>query len=148
MNGSVGPNGEGAYGTYNAGTALPAPAQRYEYFLVHPSGFASSYTPTFNASYSSAWSNNWPGDGQASSVNGYGYNYTQGSSELPMMYNFWIDQQPDVTSPLPHTDVNYPPMILQRPPSQATRTRRRLLWEIRFGTKRMETRLSRSLNSV
>ena len=43
-------------------------------------------------------------------MNGYRYNYTSGSSELPMMYNIWVDQQ-TTFSTLPHTDSNYPPMV-------------------------------------
>ena len=67
--------------------------------------FSSGYAPTYNATYASDWNPDWNGPGT------YQYNYTQGTSQLPWQYNFWMDEQPNVTSTIPHTNVNYPPLI-------------------------------------
>lgn len=114
-------NGEGMYGAQNNATTpagkyyndvsgkLPAPADGQQFFSVLSPQFSTDYTPTRKAAYSDNWTNVW--NGQGSSVNGYRYKYTPGTSQLPSMYNFWVDQQPNVTSPLSHGNIDYPPMI-------------------------------------
>jgi hypothetical protein len=114
-------NGEGKYGAQNNSTTpagayynyvngnLPGPANGQQFFSVLSPQFSSNYAPAHSAGYGENWTNVW--NGQGSSVNGYRYNYTPGTSQLPSMYNFWIDQQPNVISPLYHGDINYPPMI-------------------------------------